>query len=53
MWAKYEPIWTDCTAQKVTLGANLLVKAQTIPQNAKRALFFFNQKLRSLKISKF
>ena len=40
VWAKYEPIWTDFTAQTVTLGANLLVKAQTIPQNAKCALFF-------------
>ena len=35
--AKYEPIWTDFTAQTVILGANLLVKAKTIPQNAKCA----------------
>ena len=27
LWAKYEPVWTDFTAQTVTLGANLLVKA--------------------------
>ena len=40
-WAKYEPIWTDFTAQTVILGSNLLVKAQTIPQYAKCALFFF------------
>ena len=39
MWAKYEPIWSDITAQTVTLGANLLVMAQTIPQNGQR--FFF------------
>ena len=38
-WAKYEPIWTNFAAQAVTLGANLLVKAQTIPQNAKCAFF--------------
>ena len=40
MWVKYEPIWTNFTAKTVTLVANLLVKAQTIPQNAKCALFF-------------
>ena len=40
MWAKYELIWSDITAQTVTLGANLLVMAQTIPQNAHRAFFF-------------
>ena len=40
LWAKYEPIWSDFTAKTVTLGANLLVKAQIIPQNAKCALFF-------------
>ena len=32
LWAKYEPIWTNFTAQTVTLGVNL--------QNAKCALFF-------------
>jgi hypothetical protein len=37
------------TAQTVTLGANLLVKAKTIPQNTK-PVFFLNQKLRFLKI---
>ena len=31
LWAKYELIWSDITAQTVTLGANLLVMAQTIP----------------------
>ena len=25
LWAKYELIWSDITAQTVTLGANLLV----------------------------
>ena len=35
LWAQYEPIWTDFTAQTVTLGANLLIKAQAIHQNAK------------------
>ena len=39
LWAKYKPIWSYITAQTVTLGANLLVKAQTIPQNAK-CMFF-------------
>ena len=52
MWAKYELIWSDITAQTVTLGANLLVMAQTIPQNAHR-VFFLDQKLRLLKIFKF
>ena len=52
MWAKYESIWSDITAQTMTLDANLLVMAQTIPQNPQRA-FFFNQKLRLLKIFKF
>ena len=33
--AKYETIRTDLTSQTVTLGANSLVKAETIPQNAK------------------
>ena len=40
LWAKYELIWSDITAQTVTLGANLLVMAQTIPQNAHRVFFF-------------
>ena len=40
MWAKYEPIWSDITAQTVTLDANLLVTAQTIPQNPQRAFLF-------------
>ena len=31
LWAQYELIWSDTTAQTVSLGANLLVKAQTIP----------------------
>jgi hypothetical protein len=39
--AKYETIRTDFTAQTVTLGANLLVKAQTIAQNAKYAIYFY------------
>ena len=39
MWAKYELIWSDITAQTVTLGTNLLVMAQTIPQNAHRVFF--------------
>ena len=37
--AKYELIWLDITAQTVTLGANLLVKAKTIPQTAKKVAF--------------
>ena len=37
---KYELIWSDITAQTVNLGANLLVMAQTIPQNAQSANFF-------------
>ena len=52
MWAKYELIWSNITAQTVTLVANLLVMAQTIPQNAHHA-FFFYQKLLLLKIFKF
>ena len=40
LWAKYELIWSDITSQTVTLGANLLVMAQTIPQNAHRMFFF-------------
>ena len=48
LWAKYELIWSDVTNQTVPLGANLLVNAQTIPQNAKCSLLFrpkvaFNQ----------
>ena len=39
MWAKYEIIWSDITAQTMTLGAKLLVMAQTIPQNAHRVFF--------------
>ena len=52
MWAKYELIWSNITAHTVTLGANLLVMAHTIPQNAHR-VFFYNQKLRLLQIFKF
>ena len=37
LWANYETIGKDFTAQTVTLGASSLVKAQTIPQNAKYA----------------
>ena len=44
LWAKYELIWSDITAQTVTLGANLLFKAKTIPQNAKR-MFFLKPKV--------
>ena len=43
MWAKYELIWSDITAQTVTLGANLLVIAQTIPQNAQRKVFILSK----------
>ena len=52
MWAKYEPIWSNITAQTMTLDANLLVMAQTIPQNPHRA-FFFNQKLHLLRYLNF
>ena len=45
LWAKYQLIWSDITAQTVSLGANLLVRAQTIPQNAKCLLFFFLSKV--------
>ena len=45
LWAKYEGIWTNFTAESVILGANLLLKAQTIPQNAKCSLFFFSPKV--------
>ena len=31
LWAKYELIWSYITTQTVTLGANWLVMAQTIP----------------------
>ena len=41
--AKYELIWEDITAQTVTLGANLLVMAQTKPQNANRVGFFLTK----------
>jgi hypothetical protein len=51
MWAKYELIWLYITAQTVTLGTNLLVMAQTIPQNA--CVCFFGEKLLLLKIFKF
>ena len=51
LWAKYELIWSDITAQTVTLGDNLIVMAQTIPQNG-HCVFFFKQKLRLLKIFK-
>ena len=50
--AKYESIWCDISAQTVTLDANLLFMAQTIPQNPHRA-FVFDQKLRLLQILKF
>ena len=44
--AKYEPIWTDFTTQTVTLGANLFVKAQTLPQNFFSNMhFFFKQSI--------
>jgi hypothetical protein len=52
MWAKYEIIWSDITAQTMTLDAKLLVMAQTIPKNALRVIFV-DQKLRLLKIFKF
>ena len=38
--AKYDIILLGIPAQTVSLGANLLVKAQTIPQNAKCLVFF-------------
>ena len=51
LYAKYELIWSDITAQRVTLGANLFVKAQSIPQNAKCVVFFSSfQKVAFLKI---
>ena len=40
IWEKYEPIWTDLTAQTVILRANMIVQAHTIPINAKCSLFF-------------
>ena len=43
MWAKYELIWSDITAQTLTLGANLLVMAQTLPQNTHRKLFIWSK----------
>ena len=52
MWAKYEPIWTDFTAQTVILRANMIVQAQTIPQKAS-AHYVFYPKLRLLKIPNF
>ena len=53
LWAKYELIWTNFTAQTVISSANMLVQAQTIPQNAKCWFFFFYPKLRLLKTLKF
>ena len=41
--AKYDPIWSDITARTVILDANLLVMAQTVPQNAHRVFFFFTK----------
>ena len=41
LWAKYQLMWSDITAQTVTIGAKLLVMAQTIPQNAHCVFFFF------------
>ena len=52
LWAKYEPILSDFTAQTVTLCANLLIKAQIILQNTKCAIFF-HRKLGLLKIFKY
>ena len=40
MWAKYELKWSDNNAQTVPLGANLLVMAQTLPQNAHQVFFY-------------
>ena len=45
LWAKYELMWSDITAQTVSLGANLLVKAKTIPQNAPCMFFSFLPKV--------
>ena len=39
LWAKYELIWSNITARTVILGANLLLMAQTIPQNDHRVFF--------------
>ena len=44
LWAKYDLIWSDITAQTVTLGDNLLVTAQTIPQNS-HCVVFLKQKV--------
>ena len=52
LWAKYELIWSDNTAKTVTLGANLLVMAQTIPQNA-NCVVFFKPKVAFIKDIKF
>ena len=41
---KNELIWSNITAQTLTLGANSLVMAQTIPQNAK-CVFFLSPKV--------
>ena len=38
--AKYESIWSDISAQTVTLDANLLFMAQTIRQNRHRVFVF-------------
>ena len=38
----YELIWSDITAQTVTLGANLLFKANTIPQKNPKVAFTNN-----------
>ena len=40
LWAKYELIWTNFTAQTVILKSNTLVQAQTIPQSANCSLLF-------------
>ena len=40
LWAKYESLWLCITAQAMTLVPTMLVKAQTITQNAGCVVFF-------------
>ena len=58
MWAKYEPIWLNITAQTVTLDSNLLWPKPNLlwPKPYLKTpigCFLFDQKLRLLKIFEF
>ena len=41
IWAKYEIIWSNVTAQSVTLGANFLVKPKPYIKTPSVCYFFY------------